>query len=366
MKALLITHKGIEDVSEKEIKEIIKTNTQIKESAVMFEIKKLEDACLVCYKSQSAIKVLYLLTEFDVEKNFEKTTSSLKKQIEALDLKNWVKKTVKITCKRLGAHDFSSIDIAAEATKLLAKKYKIRTDFKNPETTLFIYIFENQGYFGIDLAGIDLSKRDYNIFPNPAAPKGTIAYALLRLADYKKENALLDPYVKSGIIPIEAALFANNISPNYYQKNELAFTKFAELKEEKKSSSKTKIFGTDSQMNNIRAAEKNAKIAGVKKGISFSRMDIDWLDTKFKKGQIDKIVTLLPSESKRLDETKITKIYNEFLYQAEYILNKEGIILAITRSPEKLVELAAKYNFKTKERTVWSGKEELKIVILQK
>ncbi len=371
MKALLITHRGMEDVSEKEIEETINTKTYLRKSAVIFEIKKLEDACLVCYKAQSAIKVLCLLAEFEVEKGFEKTVASLKKQIEKTDVKKWLKNPVKITCKRLGSHDFSSMDIAAEATRTIAKKHKIKTDFKNPETQFFIYIFEEQGFFGIDLAGIDLSKRDYNIFPNPAAPKPTIAYALLSLANYKKEDALLDPYTKSGIIPIEAALYAKNISPNNYRKNELAFTKFFELNlEEKKGKAKRKakpkIFGTDSNMANIRAAEKNAKIAGIKKDISFSRIDIDWLDTKFKKNQINKIVSILPSQSKRVDENRITKIYNEFFYQSSYILDNKGVIAVITRSPEKLCEAAARNGFKPQKRSIFSGKEELTIVVMRK
>ena len=214
-----------------------------------------------------------------------------------------------------------------------------------------------------------MSRRDYNIFPHQNTLKGTISYALLRIADYKKEDALLDPFARSGNIPIEAAFFAKKISPNNYRKNELAFSKFAGLEEEmneKENSRETRIFAVDSQMNSIRAAEKNAKIAGVKKDVQFSRMDIDWLDTKFKKGQIDKIVTLLPSITRRIDEGKITKIYNEFLYQGDYILNSKGMIVAVTRSPEKLIETAAKYGFHAKQRSVWSGQEELPIVTLQK
>lgn len=369
MKALLITHRGIEDISEKEIMEIIKTKTQIKKSAVVFDIKKTEDACLVCYKSQSAIRVLLLVSEFTVHRNFEKTIDDLKKHLHDADLSPWVKKTVKIACKRTGSHDFSSVDVAAEITRILAKKHEIKTDFRNPGITFFAYIFEDQGFFGIDLSGIDMSRRDYNIFPHQNTLKGTISYALLRIADYKKEDALLDPFARSGNIPIEAAFFAKKISPNNYRKNELAFSKFAGLEEEmneKENSRETRIFAVDSQMNSIRAAEKNAKIAGVKKDVQFSRMDIDWLDTKFKKGQIDKIVTLLPSITRRIDEGKITKIYNEFLYQGDYILNSKGMIVAVTRSPEKLIETAAKYGFHAKQRSVWSGQEELPIVTLQK
>ena len=35
-------------------------------------------------------------------------------------------------------------------------------------------------------------------------------------------------------------------------------------------------------------ARKNAKIAGIDKQINFSRVDIEWLDLKFKKNSVDK------------------------------------------------------------------------------
>ncbi len=65
MKALAITSKGIEDISADEIKELINAKTEIKDSCIIFEPKKLEDLALLCYKAQSVDKILFLFNHFN-------------------------------------------------------------------------------------------------------------------------------------------------------------------------------------------------------------------------------------------------------------------------------------------------------------
>ena len=62
MKGLIITHPGLEAVSGKEIKELINQDCELERSAAVFSAEKLEDFCTLCYRSQSAIRVLYLFT----------------------------------------------------------------------------------------------------------------------------------------------------------------------------------------------------------------------------------------------------------------------------------------------------------------
>ena len=65
MRAIAITHKGIEDITALEIKEIIKVNSNIKETVVLFEPKKIDDLCTLAYKAQSLIKVMYIFDNFN-------------------------------------------------------------------------------------------------------------------------------------------------------------------------------------------------------------------------------------------------------------------------------------------------------------
>ena len=73
---------------------------------------------------------------------------------------------------------------------------------------------------------------------------------------------------------------------------------------------------------------------------------------KIKKGQIDKIITNPPALSKNKNPKDVEKLYNEFFYQAEFVLNKKGKIVLITNenSLELLKKAAEKNKFKTKEK----------------
>ena len=61
MKGLVITHQGLEAVSAKEVKDIIGVDVSAEKSVAVFDTGNIEDLCILCYKSQSAIKVLALL-----------------------------------------------------------------------------------------------------------------------------------------------------------------------------------------------------------------------------------------------------------------------------------------------------------------
>ncbi len=195
---------------------------------------------------------------------------------------------------------------------------------------------------GIDFCGFDLSKRDYKVFSSASDIKGTIAYSLLRIAGYKKEKKLLDPFCSSGIIPIEAALY-NKGTLNYYRKDDFAFLKLKPFEKQ----------------------NFEQLIAAINKDIEFSRADLEWLDTRFDKNEIDLIVTKPMFSKYDLKRTK--KTYDEFFYAAKYILSEKGKIVLISRSIDLLKESAEKNGFKiTDERIVWQGQQKLEIIVFIK
>lgn len=384
MHAIAITNKGIEDIAKKEIKELIKVDSKIEDSVVIFKPKKILDLCLLCYKAQSITKLMLLLKEIKFKKK-EDIFSAIKN----IDLKAFLDKntTFEVRCKRIGKHDFSSQEIeevvGEKIIEDLKKKYKFtpKVNLENPDLIIFVYIHKNKAYLGIDLSGIDLSKRQYRIFAHPDALKGTISYAMLRLADYKKTDFLLDTFCNDGTIPIEAALFATNFSVNFYQKDKFSFLKlkpfqktdfdkfFEAIDKKANLKEKTKITGYDAQLRDIKASQKNAKIAGVNKNINFSKVDVEWLDTKFKKGEVDKIATNLPSLG-HLRESDVEKIFNEFFYQSDFILKNKGKIclaLKTLKYFDLLKEKAEKHKFKiVKDMGVMQGEQAIKLISIQK
>ena len=377
MKGLLITHKGMEDIAALEVKELIGKKSQINDSCIVFDIKEHQDLFKLCYKSQSAMGIYYLLSEFSHKNIF----NDFKKNIQKIDFNEWLSKktTFRIKYKKNYDNKISTPELEKELGALVIDNiknkhnYKQKVNLNNPDIILFVYLTKNKCHFGIDFAGFDLSKRYYNIFMHPAAIKGTIAYFLIQLSNYKKTETLVDPFSTSGTIPIEAALLASNFPVNFYNKEKFAFLKFDKFnnfdcknffkeidKEIKKD--KLQIYNIDSSMKHINFAKKNSKIAGIDKKIHYSRIELEWLDTKFNKNQVDKIVTKMPS----INTKDINKIYNEFFYNAEFILNKKGKIVLIGKR-ELVEKFSTKYKFKlSNEINIFSGKEEYNILVLSK
>lgn len=379
MEGLVITHRGFEDVAAREVKELIGAKAETRDYAAVFEFRNMLDLCLLAYKSQSAIKVISLFGEFEVSKDFEESITSFRGFLSNTDVSEWIddNSSFRVTCSRIGEHGFTSQDVMMEAGRIIKDKTNKDINLDSPDVIFHIQIIDQSGYFGVDFAGIDLSKREYRIFTHPAALKGTVAYALLRVAGYKKGDSLLDPFTKSGIIPIEAALMSANMPVNYYRKDSLAFrnlkplenedfdTFFRKIDSQIDEDSGFPIYGFDSSMPSISASQKNAKLAGVNKKVNFSRIEVEWLDTKFSEGEIANIASSPPEASKRTAFRFVEKLYKELFYQCKYILSDNGKMVFIVRDPELLKKSGEQYGFKASgERTVFLGKETLKVIAL--
>ncbi|MDP3765173.1 MAG: THUMP domain-containing protein [Nanoarchaeota archaeon] len=371
MKGLIITSKGIEETACIEVKDLINVDCKSEEGCVVFEFKDFKDLCLLCYKSQSADRVLCMIGNFEFKDFFEE----LKRFIEKTDFGDWATKykDFKVECIRVGNHDFNSVDVESKTAGLLLSRYKkIKVDIKNYKVIFLAYIVNNKCYFGVDFAGFELNKRAYKIFLHPNSLRGTIAYALVRESGFDKGDVMLDPFSRDGVIAIEAAFYASGFPNNYYKKDRFAFVKldlgidsdkFFRYVDKKIKKPKAEIYSFDHLFKYVDYSKKNAKIAGVDKFVNFSRTELEWLDIKFKKKSVDRIITNPPTSK----NANLGKIYNEFFYQIEYILKDDGAIALITRMPEFVKKHAEKHNFVVqKEKEVYSGEQLLKIMLLKK
>ncbi len=120
MKAIAITHKGIEDIAALEVKEIIKVSAETKETVVLFEPKKIIDLCTLAYKAQSIIKVICLFDEFKIQADFNEILNTIEKRIKKISFDKWLDKdkSFKVLCKHLTNDSFSSQDIEKETKKI--------------------------------------------------------------------------------------------------------------------------------------------------------------------------------------------------------------------------------------------------------
>ncbi len=74
-------------------------------------------------------------------------------------------------------------------------------------------LLNNQLTLMLDTSGTALHKRGYRREGGPAPLRETLAAAMIRLAGWKPERPLIDPFCGSGTLLIEAALIATNRAP---------------------------------------------------------------------------------------------------------------------------------------------------------
>ena len=374
VKAFVTTYQGFEDVVALELKEFKASNIKKGTGIVTFDLNEVIDLCKITYKAQSINRTVLSLIEFKVDKTIKQSVKNFVNSKFA-NLKEWCLDSFKIDTKRFGEHEFNSIELSSEISKVLIQKFKkennheIHAEFGNPKLIFYLYIFDNKGYFGIDLAGIDLAKRQYKIFNHPEALKGITGYYLIRESGYSKEKILIDPFMGSGVIPIEAAIFASDFPVQYYDKDKLSFTRYPFFKpfessffdpiDKKFENSKQNIYGYDCQLRFLNATQKNSKLAGIDKSIKLSKIDVEWLDTKFEKGSVDIIISDPPRYGKLKDLSNLKKTYTELFYQANYVLNLTGKVVLLTREEVIITECAKIHKFKLDTKNIiFQGKEK--------
>lgn len=363
MRAVAVTVNGLEEVAILEIKEIIKSKAEkIIPSRVVFSVKTNKALAEFVYKSRSISKAYLLLEHFTFLSKEE-----ILSKIASIKIP-YLKNSFAVHCERIGSHDFNSQDIEKAVGGFINNKYKIKADLDNPEIIVFVDIVNDNCFVGIDFSGIKLSKRDYRIKLLSNSINPIVAYSMVRLSEVKATDIILDPFCKSGEIPIEATLFLKKIPNCLHLKDKLQFAKLLDIKfKENKKDKNMNIVAIDSLQNNVRSAEINAKLASVNKSIKFSRLEVEWLDTKFKQSSVSKIITFPPYPSNSIPQGLVEKMYKELFYNSEYILKKEGCITILTPRKDLIEKYSSEYRFKkVKEASLVMGNNKFNILVFRK
>ncbi|MBI5391295.1 hypothetical protein HZB02_07455 [Candidatus Woesearchaeota archaeon] len=365
MQAILITFSGMEAVAQQEVKELLGVKATIHPSAVIFSAKRPEDFAKLSYLARSARRVLLFLAQGTIT-----SLDDIPTFIKDIDLAPYItpETTVAVRAEREGSHTFTSTDIEKEVAQHLLKGIKV--DLSNPQLTIFVFVKDQYVFVGIDVAGFDLSKRDYKIFTLGSSLRGPVAYGFLRLMTDDGFISMIDPYSTTGTIAIEAASFSMHQSLHSYGKQKFSFPHFLKINSDafltdldaKAKTECAKILAFNPDFQPLSAVKKNIRVAGLHKQITCSRVDADWLDVKLDKGGVEIIAVHLKGRKDQLAD--VQKQLKELFHQAEYVLNKKGRLGIIThlqldKFPEtKLSPL--------QQGSIFQGAEELRYWIYQK
>jgi len=362
---------GFEDVCAAEAKEILGIPAKAGKGVITFSVDSLLDACAYIYKAHTPARVMLELLR-------GRDALGLPGKIDD-SLRQWLPDgSTFVVRAQTDNEDVPRQELELMFGDAIHERFGNKVSLKTPDVTFLILVEQETAYFGIDLSGGDLGRRDYRIFLGPEALKGHVAASLVRLAGYEKKHAFLDLFCRNGIIPIEAALMVAKLSPHHYGKEKFPFRKLPALKgtdwdaffskiDKEAKDAEANIIAMDPQFSNISAAKKNAKIAGIVKTITFSRTDLQFLDAQFGKHAINTLVTLPPQPSVNLPKEKVDKMLKDVFYQAEFVMKKGGTVVLITRTGADVLAAAAKeYQFTLKEeRKVWQGDAELHVLVFQ-
>jgi 23S rRNA G2445 N2-methylase RlmL len=320
MEYIAICPEGLEDITQLEIKEILSVDSQIAyKGRVKLKTDKIQ---LLIEKTQSIIKIYEFKQEIISQE-----------EVKAFEIES----PFRVNCarKKGSTHGHSTQVVAKDVGEIFFKAGN-EVDLTSPKTIIFVDILDTKMFVGIDLTPKLLSKRDYKIKIHNQSINSCIAYSVVRLSGFDDTKTLLDPFSKDGTIAIEAATYK-----------------------------KGKVYAIDSLFHNIKSVEVNSKLAGLRKDIQISRIDVEWLDTKFKEKEIDCLVSAVPYPSKHVPEKEVKKLYKELFYHLDYILKKGARVVLLAPKIDILKELNEKLQI-IEEREIGTSNFRYKLIILSK
>ena len=226
IKAIAVTDRGVEKVLALEISELVKAKAAVEDSCALFDVKSYEDLFRFTYLTQASDRVAVFFGSFSFE-DYDDLLAKSEGVIKKSGLKSFFSEgcSFKVFCDRRGLHGFNSNSVEQELGGFVIEKIKSelgfepRVELKLADVIVFVFINNDEAYFGIDFAGRDLSKRNYRIFTAPGVVNAKLAFAMARIAGYTKKQKMVDLYSKAGIIAMRAGLRESRTSVNFYSKD---------------------------------------------------------------------------------------------------------------------------------------------------
>ena len=217
----------------------------------------------------------------------------------------------------------------------------------------------------LDTTGDSLHKRGYRIKSGLAPIEETLAAALVKLTEFRKDTVFIDPFCGSGTIPIEAALIASNIPPSVDRAfvsetwdviprdswKKARAESLENINQERLAMKEIKIFGFDIDPQMIRIAKENAERADVGELIHFEACPVkDFWNLDCVKNLESGIILSNPPYGERLeDRESVVPIYKDLKFAYEKMKNFD---MNIITSFEDATKILGK---ETKNRKLYNG-----------
>lgn len=215
----------------------------------------------------------------------------------------------RITAKRFGKHDFSSVDLQKSVGRIIERRFEKKVSLEKYDVNLRIDLIGNLCLWGEQLTNDCAETRLKRPYIHRAAVKQTLAHALLRLAELESGMSLLDCTCGSGTILAEA------------------FSVFGE---------KIQIFGLELYPEIAEGARRNMAENGVSAEIRTgdAREMSEFFTRKF-----DRIVSNLPFGMVSGKGMDLKSFYFRMIAEADKVLHSHGKAVFMTARPGVLKEV---------------------------
>ena len=211
-------------------------------------------------------------------------------------------RTFRVTSKRSGEHDFTSVDVQKAAGAALVQRYGCGVDLENFDLEVRVDVFADACLVGVQLTRSILSKRYRRVFQPRAAIKSNVAYAMLRFARLgEAQDALLDPFCGSGTILIEAAQI------------------YPELE----------LFGSDMHGDTTVGARQNVEALGLAERIHIQQADARRLRYVYPTGYFRAVVANPPFGVRMGQQMNFFHFYRRFMEQVWHVMEPGGLLVLL-------------------------------------
>lgn len=336
---------GFEDVSAKEVEELLNVKVRCGYGRVFFNSNF--DAVYKINLSGRCIHKVFLVLERTKFQNLD----DIYKQTKMIDFE-WIinsNQTFAVRAERYGKHQFTSLDVASKVGQAVIDSYKnstgkrLKVNLKNPDIEFYAFIRFDEFILALNTTGESLHRRGYRVYQHPAALKTSLACCMLKYGGWIPSQPLLDPMCGGGTIPIEAALaFKQKTLDNF--RRDFAFKKLKLFDENlyikvKKSLTlenikvKPKIFGVEISSKHLEGAKLNASSAGVAEDVIFLLGDATKLSKYLKDFKPEFIAVNLPYGIRSSRKKVLEKLYREFLVSLKNVTDK-AILVALTSAKD--------------------------------
>jgi len=316
---MVTTIPGIEDIVLKEASEKLNLlETQLRFGGIggRVYLKIPESEIQKLFEMRSIEHIIQIIETFSVKK----TKSGLDEICnEVSELTIPLGSTFRVTCERVGDHEYTSIDVQRVAGQAIVDKYGTKVNLKDPETIVKVDVVHNLCIVGIQLTRNSLRIRYPRAFQHPSALNPVIAYAMLRYSNVQPGDVILDAFCGGGTIVIEAAQVWGNIE----------------------------AVGLDVSLKCIEGANRNAEAAKVKSKVKFILGDATrlerFLPTDWK---VDKAVSNLPFGIRSGRRKSLPRIYSGFLKSLLPFLKETSKICLLTIHKRMLRSIGENLGYK--------------------